>query len=208
MSNVIKLQNNSRKIQLKVASGVEELYSDFNSDEERLAEKLKKEFDNGYQTAVNDLEKKYAEKYEKQISEEKKYLTDLISKINDEMEHYEAKFSEMVITVALSMSKKILKQEIEKNSPLIENINSIAQKMIGANYLVIKTNPEELQLLKENSHNAFAEGNYSKIKFEEDPRIEKGGFIIESDIGNIDGQISSQLNEIKKAIGNLPSVEE
>jgi flagellar assembly protein FliH len=109
----------------------------------------------------------------------------------------------MVVNVALAMAKKILHKEIENNSPLIENITQVSQKMLGANYLLIKANPEEMQAIRDNSNSLFAESNFSKVKFEEDPRIDRGGFIIESDIGNIDGQISSQLNEIKKAIGDL-----
>lgn len=203
MCSVIKMQNNYKKVQMKVSSGLEEIYSDFISDEEILEEKLKEQFELGYQTAINELGKKYSKESEQKIFYEKQQFASLLSSIDKEMQEYETKFSEMVVTVALSMAKKILKQEIDSNSPLLENISSVSQKMLGANFLVIKANPEEIETIKDNSNNLFAEGNFSKIKFEEDPRIDKGGFLIESDIGSIDGQISSQLNEIKKAIGNL-----
>lgn len=203
MCSVIKMQNNTKKVQLKVSSGVEEIYSDFNTEKEILQEKLKTEFENGYQTAVEELEEKYRKESEEKILREKQQFANLLNGIDEEMKQYETKFSEMVVTVALAMAKKILNQEIDRSSPLLENISSVSQKMLGANFLVIKVNPEEIQTIKDNSNKLFAEGNFSKIKFEEDPRIDKGGFIIESDIGSIDGQISSQLNEIKKAIGNL-----
>ncbi len=38
----------------------------------------------------------------------------------------------------------------------------------------------------------------AQIKFEKDERIEQGGCFIESEIGNADGRISSQLNELKR----------
>jgi flagellar biosynthesis/type III secretory pathway protein FliH len=42
--------------------------------------------------------------------------------------------------------------------------------------------------------------SFSKIKFEQDDRIELGGCFIESEIGNADGRISSQLNELKRKL--------
>jgi flagellar biosynthesis/type III secretory pathway protein FliH len=42
--------------------------------------------------------------------------------------------------------------------------------------------------------------SFSKIKFEKDDRIELGGCFVESEIGNADGRISSQLNELKRKL--------
>jgi flagellar biosynthesis/type III secretory pathway protein FliH len=41
------------------------------------------------------------------------------------------------------------------------------------------------------------------IKFEIDDNIEIGGCLIETEIGNLDARISSQLNEISKALENV-----
>lgn len=203
MSNVIKLPKNNKPFRLKVNSSVEEAFGNFDSPEDKLSELLNNEFQKGYDKAVADLDEKIKSDYNKKLDAEIEKFNNLVSSINKELEVYEEKFSELVISLALSVSKKILQYEVEKNSPLLENISSVTKKMIGANYLIIKANPEEITELKERSNDLFSEGNFSKIKFEEDMRIDKGGFIIESDIGNIDGQISSQLNEIKKAICNL-----
>lgn len=203
MSNVIKLQSSNKKLQLKVNQGVEDTFSDFDSAEKRLNERLELEYQKGYEDAVKELKEKLSDEYDLKLDSEIAKMKDLLKSIDEELKNYEEQFSEIVISLALSVSKKILQHEIDRNSPLLENIGSVTQKMIGANYLIIKANPEEIHMLKERSNELFSEGNFSKIKFEEDIRVEKGGFIIESDIGNIDGQISSQLNEIKKAIGNL-----
>lgn len=208
MCNVIKIQSAPKNFQLKISSGIEDIYSNIISDEEKHAEQLKAEYEKGYNDALSELELKYKNDYEKKMGNEQQKLDSLLNSVNEELKHYESKFSEMVITTALAMSKKILHHEVDKQSPLLENIRSVAQKIIGANYMVIKSNPEEIKNIKENSSNLFAERGFSKIKIEEDARIEKGSFIVESDIGNIDGQISSQLNEIKKVIGNLSNIVE
>lgn len=205
MCNVIKLQNNKKNFRLKVSSGVEEVYTNFASDEEIKAKELKAEFDRGYNEALKELEENTKKECEDKIESEKEKFASILKSIDEELKNYESRFSEMVVTIALAMAKKILHREIEENSPILTNIGAVSQKLIGANHLIIKSNPDEVALLKEHSHNLFSDGNFSKIKFETDSRIEKGGFVIESDIGNIDGKISSQLTEIKKAIGNIPN---
>lgn len=203
MCNVIKLQNKKKNFQLKVSSGVEEVYTNFASDEELKANELKAEFERGYNEAVKEVEEKTKQEFEDKLKSESEKFSKILKSIDEELKNYESRFSEMVVTIALAMSKKILHREIDENSPILTNIGAVSQKLIGANHLIIKSNPEEIELLKEHSQNLFSDGNFSKLKFETDSRIEKGGFVIESDIGNIDGKISSQLTEIKKAIGNI-----
>lgn len=203
MCNVIKLQNSNKKVSVKVGLELDELNSSFETEEELISKKMQQEFDRGYNSAVEELEKQYDEKLHKEIHKERELFRSALKAIENELSNYEEKFSEMVISVALIISKKIVKHEIEKQSPLIENLSSVAQKLIGANYLLIKCNPKEMETLKAKSNELFVEGNFAKIKFEEDNAIEPGGFVIESDIGNIDGKISSQLSEIKKGIENL-----
>lgn len=208
MCNVIKLQNKKKNFQLKVSSGVEEVYTNFTSEEDMKVKELKAEFERGYNEAVEEIEKKTKQEFDDKIKSESEKFSTILKSIDEELKNYESQFSEMVVTLALAMSKKILHREIDENSPVLNNIGAVSQKLIGANYLIIRCNPEEVELLKEHSHNLFSDGNFSKIKFEIDSRIEKGGFVIESDIGNIDGKISSQLTEIKKAIGNLSNLPE
>ena len=203
MCNVIKMQSVNKRVNVKVNSGLEEIHSSNESDEERLQRKTKEAYERGFAAAQEELLNKYENEFNEKLLKEKKVFAERLQIIDQELIGYENNFSEMVISVALLISKKIVKHEIEKHSPLIENLTNVAQKLIGANYLLIKCNPADMRNLRDKSDEMFNEGNFVKIKFEEDNSIEAGGFVIESDIGNVDGKISSQLNEIKKVIENL-----
>lgn len=201
MCDVIKISGGKRKFQFNITSGIEETIPGFISQEEDFKNKLKDEFDKGFQEAVFSLEQKYKNEYDSKVEIEKQRFNNILNAIDGELQNYEKKYAELVVSLALEIAKKIVQIEIEINSPLLENIKSISKKMVGANYLLVKSNPEEIENLRQNSQDIFSEGNFAKIKFEADTRIEKGGFIIESDIGNVDGQINSQLNEIRKVLG-------
>lgn len=203
MSNVIKLRKQENKVNVKVNIGMDDTSTHFETEEEILNRKLKEAFEKGYAKAQQDLSENYQSELNDKLKNEKKLFHEKLLKIDETMKTYEQKFSEIVLSVSILISKKILKHEIEKDSPLIENLKSIAQKLIGANYLLIKCNEAEMTRLKESSDNIFSDANFSKVKFEADNSIEMGGFVVESDIGNIDGKISSQLSEIKKGIENL-----
>lgn len=203
MCNVIKLSNSNKKVNVKVGLEAEELKSTFESEEDRIQRKMAQEYEKGYNTAVEELENNYETKLNEEIKKEQAIFIERLQTIDKELSNYEEKFSDLVISVALTVAKKIVNHEVEKESPLIENLSNMTQKLIGANYLLIKCNPQEMEKLKSRSDELFVEGNFAKIKFEEDNTIEPGGFVIESDIGNIDAKISSQLSEIKKGIENL-----
>ena len=205
MSSIIKLSRPKGSFSLKVA----EVYTDFEpeiedeiireseeierDEEQILREKMKAEFQKGYEEGTETTEKKLREEYEEQLDIQAQKINEFMTAVDEELKNYQEKFSDMVTALAMSVAKKIVNREIELESPLLENIKSVSQKLIGASYVLIKSNPAENPILQANSTSIFTEGGFSKIKFEEDERIDKGGFLIESDIGNIDGQISSQL---------------
>ena len=48
--------------------------------------------------------------------------------------------------------------------------------------------------------------NIENVSVLEDPNIEKGGCIIETDFGDVDARISSQLDEIETTIKNIQPI--
>jgi len=72
------------------------------------------------------------------------------------------------------------------------------KKILGANNVIIKLNEKDLNNLNSESRSLLNDATYSKIKFEADDTIETGGCLIETDIGNVDARIGTQLKELKK----------
>lgn len=207
MSNVIKLHKAKGAPNLKINDEFDQANEGLESEEEIINKKIQAEYKRGFDEGKHTAEKELRREIENKLEIEKQKFNDLLASLDSELKNYEEKFSGLVISLAVSIAKKIIHREVEIESPLLENIKSVAQKIIGASYLLIKANPGETDILKEYSNKIFTEGNFSRIKFEEDERIEKGGFLIESDIGNVDGKISSQLEEIKKALSNTAVIQ-
>ena len=61
-------------------------------------------------------------------------------------------------------------------------------------------NSDELEIIEKTSREKMNKIGISRIRFEASEGIQKGGCLIETEIGNLDARINSQINEITKAL--------
>ena len=120
--------------------------------------------------------------------------------MNDKAEQFNTQFDELVMNVAFVLAETILKRQIEKESIIKEVLDDSLKKVIGANEIIVRLNPKDYESIIEEGKTFQLKDSFSQIKFEKDDRIELGGCFIESEIGNADGRISSQLNELKRKL--------
>ena len=155
-----------------------------------------KGFDEGKYSAKEELEKNYSDKLSKKYTE----LNSVIESLKDKFLQIDQQFEKIVTEVSFIISKIILKREIDKESIIKDVLDESLKKVIGANEIIIRLHPDDYKLVVKEGEAFSMKNSFSHIKFEKDERIEPGGCFIESEIGNADGRISSQLNELKKKL--------
>ncbi|MCK5086122.1 MAG: hypothetical protein KAQ90_01320, partial [Melioribacteraceae bacterium] len=122
--------------------------------------------------------------------------------INEQLNEYQKSFDKIVIDLSFLIAEKIVKKTISQETVVMDTIKEATNKITGANNILIRLNPADMDLIKETNQSILENNSYSNINYEVDKRIEKGGCYIESEIGNVDARISSQLNELKSKIEN------
>ncbi len=155
-----------------------------------------KGFNEGQKEAINRLQKEYSEKLKEAYN-----LLDLItSKIDCQIKEQIERINEFVLQLSFQIAEKIIRREVEKDSPVLKVVEEALKKLTSANEAIIKLNPSDLNLVE--SHLAVINKKLSSgnIRLEADERIEKGGCLIETEIGKADGRISSQIENIKRQI--------
>ena len=209
MSDKLKINLKPGRFNLKLMDNKSPQPLDSLSDKEillqQLEEKYKSGFNDGHLKAKSELEEEFnlklAEKYEE--------LNNVITLFNENIKAYDKDFEKVIVRLALAISEKIIKREIDEKSGAIEALRDSLRKIVGANAVVVKLNPADYQNVVTENKKLIADDAFSKINFEIDERIEKGGCLIESDIGNVDARISTQLNELKKLFeANFSSTEQ
>ncbi len=177
-SNVIKLQ-----IQ------IEKQEQDFSK---RLSEELARERENayaqGYQKAKEESEASVSEiksRYLKSIT----HLDGLYQSIDERLEKLEQELS----STAFEIAKEVIKKEVSKESGkvAVSLAKALIQEVKDATKIELKVNPNDLESLKE-IYNAD-----EKIKVTADDSITRGGVIVLSDVGNLDGNVTMRLEKVK-----------
>lgn len=167
-----------------------------NTHETQLIQKYELGFADGREQMRKDLEQNYQHK----LFEQKKMLQEVIASVNEKLVEYDRQFETMVLNLAFLVSEKIIKREIETKSIIDETLKFALKKVLGANKVIIKLNQEDLEHLKSNAEGIFNDDIFSRITFEPDERIDAGGCLVETEIGNIESRINSQLAELKKLL--------
>lgn len=197
MSDVIKINRRPTNIIAFSDAG-----SVFHTVEEQEKENYQIALHNQYTKGFSDGQKAIKEKIEAEYNEKLllKYseLANLISDLNEKSQQLDNQFEDVVMKVSFLLAEAILKKEISKESIIKEVLAEALKKVIGANEVIVRLNPVDYESIIEDGKSFQLKDSFSQIKFEKDERIELGGCFIESEIGNADGRISSQLNELKR----------
>ena len=107
-----------------------------------------------------------------------------------------------VVELVLLVSKKVVKVISEnQKSVVVQNIAQALRKLKTKSDVIIRVNLADLELASEHIKD-FVQltENAKKITVVEDTTVDRGGCVIETDFGEIDARISSQLHELEEKI--------
>lgn len=143
-----------------------------------------------------ELDREYSDKLYKKYEEVYHILEDFDKKLKE----YEQSFERLVVGTSVELARKIIQKEVKDQSIINDVVKEAISKVIGANEVRIKFHPDDMKELNTLSRNLINSSSFSKIKFEEDEKIEKGGCLVETEIGNVDARISTQLEELRRKL--------
>ena len=176
------------------------------SIEKDLIEKLLAKSDdlsnslNNFQIQFDKLQSQIGEK-EKVAREEGFKEGELKAKLSfqDELERENERITKSVVTLNETIDnikKQIIIKEVDENSSKIAALISreLLQSMSMNLNMIIRVNPVDFDYL----NNLFK--NNQNIKIKSDDAIQKGGVVIISDNGNVDGNVMSRYQILKQSV--------
>ncbi len=163
-------------------------------------------FEEGRQSAIEELEKEFEEKLhaEQRVTLIKTIgqLETLIANIQKEFFQLQAKSEEVVLKFALAVAQQILKREVLcDNSIVLNQLRESLRRVLGVENIKVRVNPEDEAIVRENKPAILsASDSLREIVIESDDKVERGGCILESESGNVDARISTQMKKIEAAL--------
>jgi flagellar assembly protein FliH len=131
-------------------------------------------------------------------------LSKVIEKRSDIMKESEAQIIKLIILIARKVVKVISENQ---KSIVINNTIEALQKLKTKADISIRVNLEDTALMTEHIKDIIERvENVKNISILEDSTVGKGGCIVETDFGEIDARIASQLQEIEDRILELSPV--
>ena len=149
--------------------------------------------------------------YESGKAEVERLIEQLHSIINHSIEKRNEIIEESethLINLVLLIAKKVVKviSENQKNV-VINNVIQALRKLKSRGEVVIRVNLEDVKLTSEHVKDFMRMVESVKsVTVVEDSSVDKGGTVIETDFGQIDARISSQLHEIEEKIIELTPI--
>ncbi len=200
MSDVIRLGVRSGRMNVKFKDDFEEDTQEVVREEDRLNEMFEEKYELGFlrgrEEALNQLTEEYSNKLQVKYGEVEK----IVAELDDAIFKYDKIFENLVVKLSIAIGEKIVRREVNTESHINEILIDSVRKVLGSNNIIVRLNSEDYKLLNSESSSLFTTGTFSKIKFEPDDNLEMGGCFIETEIGNVDARLSTQINEINKQL--------
>ncbi len=106
-----------------------------------------------------------------------------------------------VIDLALEIATRVLKREIELASPVLAQIREAIKRILGVEKVKIKINRNDEDLVRVHKTDLHhAADSVKEFVLDPDDKISGGSCILESELGNVDARIETQLKQIETAL--------
>ena len=203
----IKNKNNqAKKIRQEAETEAEKIISEAKRNAEEVENKAESSMsqieqearDKGHAEGHEEGYKKGSEEVGHLVEQLHTIITKAIDKRNQIIEDSETQLINMVLLIANKVIKVI--SENQKNV-VINNVIQALRKLKSRGDVVIRVNLADLQLTTDHTRDFMDRiENVRSITVLEDSSVDKGGCIIETDFGQIDARISSQLKDIEERV--------
>ena len=171
---------------------------------------LEREYRRGHDDGFKEAERILRADFEARVSDERKKTTlkvivqleSLMENIRNEFSNLQQKSEEIVIRFTLAIAEQILRREvILDDAVVLQQIKEGLRRVLGVDHIKVRVNPIDEAMVREHRA-AVASGSDSlrDMLIEADEKVERGGCILESDSGNVDVRISTQLKRIEAAL--------
>ena len=200
MSSVIKLNSKSKKLNVTLKNPLEGKGYAVETDEDVFKRQLEQHYERGFNDGQKSVKDSYEKEYAERLAEKYESVNKIITQIDKKIAEYEPAFEKIVSSLSIAIAEKIVKKEIERETIINDVLKESIRRVIGSNKIFVKLNPSDIERINLESQIQFNDDSYKNIKFEPDEHIEKGGCLVQTEIGSVDARISSQFSEIRKQL--------
>ena len=126
----------------------------------------------------------------------------IVGKVLDQRRAIVSRVESQIVDMILLIANKVIKTvTAETRGVVVENVRQALELLASEQHITIRVNPADLKLSEAELQKLTIEMEKDRnIAFHADGTIEKGGCLIETELGDIDARIASQLSELEQQL--------
>jgi flagellar assembly protein FliH len=154
-----------------------------------------------YQRGLREAEERFKEQLEALSGQSARVLEKSLAEFDQLQRRIFYDAEKQVAKLALEIAKKIVRREVRIDEQIVMAMIKVAMSYVSdGRKIKVRVNPADLKVIHTQfTRSADLESTSSPPEWVADPAIERGGFVIESDVGMVDGRLGQQFQEIEKS---------
>lgn len=125
----------------------------------------------------------------------------LLKSFDTQFQDLDQRIAEAVARTAVQLARQVLRSEIETNPKLVAQVaaEAVGAVLLSARHITVHVNPQDLPLVAEGAEEVLKARGARLVG---DPAIERGGVLVDSDLGAIDARIAARWTQAAQALGH------
>lgn len=132
----------------------------------------------------------------------------LLDNLNLQFDALEDEMAQAVAGSALLLARQVVRSELKTNPELVAKVaaEAVNAVLMSARHLTLQVHPLDLPLVEQGAAEALAARDARLVANE---KVERGGCLVQSDLGGIDARIATRWAQAAAALGqNIPLQDE
>lgn len=215
LSNIVKLRRSPKSARVAIKGerrAVQSVLGEFPETDERYENNdgvfptqessLEQVFQQGFRQGQQETETRMRAEFEQIFADEQKRVAGFIFSLEEQQKTYHQSFEQSAMRFGLAVAEIIVKREVSIDKELVlQQVREALKRVVGVERIKLRVNPQDEAIVKGNRSVVTEDSDSVRdIVIEIDEAIEPGGCILESDSGNVDARLSTQLKKIEESL--------
>ncbi|MCC9596176.1 MULTISPECIES: FliH/SctL family protein [unclassified Rubrivivax] len=125
----------------------------------------------------------------------------VVDSFNAQFDRLDAEIATAVARTAVQLARQVLRSELQADPSLVARVaaEAVNNVLLSARHITVRVHPNDLPLVAEGAEEALTARGARLLA---DDGIERGGVLVDSDVGSIDARIASRWAQAAAAMGS------
>jgi flagellar assembly protein FliH len=126
-------------------------------------------------------------------------LTGLVEQFEQALNTFDQQVADDLLALSLELARQVVRQRLAVQPDLLLDILREALAQTHHSHATISVHPEDAELIRHHAEELLAHGGH---RLHEDPRLQRGGCIIDAGGGQIDASLETRWRRVVEALGS------